>query len=121
MTCQILQSSEDGVVHARISGVMTHADQQGLEGLAKGFIDAGRKVSLLVSLEDFNGWERDEAWGDDMEFQLDYGNGIDRIAIVGEPRWKDQALMFVGKGFRDTDIEFFPPDALDAAKVWVAP
>ena len=119
MSNQILPSQEDDIVHARISGVMTLADQQALETLAKKLIDAGRKVRLLVTLADFEGWEKNEAWGDDLQFQLDYGNDILRIAIIGEHRWKDQALMFVGKGFRDTAIEFFVPDSLDAAKAWV--
>lgn len=121
MTCEIIQPGTDGVVHARISGIMTHADQLGLEDKAKELMDDGRKVRVLITLEDFDGWDRDEAWGDDMQFQLEYANEIDRIAIVGEQRWKDPALMFVGKGFRDTDIEFFLPDALDAAKAWLTP
>jgi len=119
MTHEILQCNEDGIVHARLSGAMTLADQQALEGLAKRMIDAGGKVRLLVTLEGFESWEKDSAWGDDLGFQLDYGNDIVRIAVVGDQRWKDQALMFLGKGFRDTAIEFFPPDSLAVAKDWV--
>ena len=119
MTHEILHCNEDGIVHARLSGAMTLADQQALEDLAKRLIDAGGKVRLLVTLEEFEGWEKDAAWGDDLGFQLDYGNDIVRIAVVGDQRWKDQALMFVGKGFRDTEIEFFQPDALAGAKAWI--
>ena len=119
MTHEILHSNDDGIVHARLSGAMTHADQQALEALAKRLIDAGGKVRLLVTLEGFEGWQKDSAWGDDLGFQLDYGNEIVRIAVVGDQRWKEQALMFVGKGFRDTEIEFFRPDSLAAAKAWI--
>jgi len=41
------------------------------------------------------------------------------MAIVGEERWRDPALLFVGKGFRDTEIEFFLPEAADAAQAWL--
>ena len=119
MTHEILQNNEDGIVHARLSGTMTLSDQQALEALAKRLIDAGGKVRLLVTLEAFEGWEKDSGWGDDLGFQLDYGNEIVRIAVVGEPRWKEQALMFLGKGFRDTEIEFFQPDSLAGAKDWI--
>lgn len=119
MTHEILHSNEDGIVHARLSGAMTLADQQALEDLARRLIDAGGKVRLLVTLEDFEGWAKDSAWGDDLGFQLDYGNEIVRIAVVGDPRWKDQALMFVGKGFRATEIEYFQPDSLAGAKGWI--
>jgi hypothetical protein len=119
MTHEILHFNGDGIVHARLRGTMTLADQQALEGLAKSLIDAGGKVRLLVTLEEFEGWQKDSAWGDDLGFQLDYGNKIVRIAVVGDQRWKDQALMFVGKGFRDTEVEFFQPDSLARAKAWI--
>jgi SpoIIAA-like len=118
MTNEIIHK-DDGVVHARISKLMTLADQRALEALAKKLIDAGQKVRLLVTLEAFEGWERNEAWGDDLRFMLEYGNEIARIAIVGDEQWKDQALMFVGKGFRGTEIEFFSPGSLKAAEEWI--
>ncbi|MBC7802496.1 MAG: STAS/SEC14 domain-containing protein [Candidatus Parcubacteria bacterium] len=119
MSNQISQATEDGVVHARISGMMTLADQQALEAFAKKLIEAGQVVRVLVTLEAFEGWEKNEAWGDDLEFQLEYGDKIIRIAIVGDERWQQQALLFVGKGFRDTTIEFFPTAALKDAQTWI--
>jgi len=119
MTHEILHLNEDGIVHARLSGVMTLADQQAFEDLVKRLIDAGGKVRVLVTLEGFEGWAKDSGWGDDLEFQLEYANEIVRIAVVGDQRWKDQALMFVGKGFRDTEIEFFRPESSADAKAWI--
>ena len=119
MANEIIQSNEGDVVHARISKVMTVADQRALEVFAKRLIGAGRTIRLLVILEDFEGWERSEAWSDDLEFQLEHGNEIARIAIVGDEQWRDPALLFVGKGFRSTHIEFFPADALETAEAWI--
>ena len=59
MTHEILHFNEDGIVHARLSGAMTHADQQALEDLARKLIDAGGKVRLLVTLEEF---DKDLSW-----------------------------------------------------------
>ncbi len=119
MTHEFLQPSPDGIVQARLSGTMTPADQQAFEELAKRLIDAGGKVRLLVTLEGFEGWEKGADWGDDLEFQFEYGNEILRIAVVGDRLWKEQALVYLGKGFRDTEIEFFHLDALATAKAWV--
>jgi len=119
MAHDIIQANEDGVVHARISGVMTPDDQHALEGLAVRLIDAGQTILLLVTLENFEGWKKDPAWADDLDFQASHGNAIARIAIVGDPRWRDDACLYVGKGFRRTDVEFFAPDGLDAAKAWL--
>ena len=119
MTNEILGPAEDGIIHARISGTMTLADQHALESLAKTLIDAGQEVRLLVTLDSFEGWEQDPAWGDELEFQFEYGNKIASIAIVGDERWKDQSLLYVGKGFRSTAIEFFPVGSLGAANAWL--
>ena len=80
MTTEITQADEEGVVHARISGVMTPADQQALEGLARRLINAGLTLSLLVTLEEFEGWKRDPAWEDDLDFIASHGNAVARIA-----------------------------------------
>lgn len=119
MAHDIIQAHDDGFVHARISGVMTPADQHALEGVARRRIEAGQTLSLLVTLEDFEGWNKDPAWAEDMEFQASHGNAIARIAIVGDRRWRDDACLFVGKGFRRTDVGFFEQDQLDNAKEWL--
>lgn len=119
MAHHIIQANADGVVHARISGVMTRGDQHAMDDLAKRLIDAGQMVSLLVTLEDFEGWKKDPAWADDLDFQASHGNDIARIAIVGDPRWRDDACLFVGKGFRRTKVAFFEHDPLDTAREWL--
>lgn len=119
MTHEILQTEVGGVVRARISGLMTLSDQRALEAFAKTVIEAGHDVRVVVSLEAFEGWERSEAWDDDLQFQFEYGSKLERIAVVGDDRWREQALVFVGKGFRDTEIEFFPTAASEAAESWI--
>ena len=115
-----MKPGKGGIVHARISGELAPADQKMLEGLASRLIDDGNQVSLLVTLDAFDGWKKDPGWDeDDLGYQLEYANRIVRMAIVGEERWRDPALLFVGKGFRDTEIEFFAPDAADAAQAWL--
>jgi hypothetical protein len=115
-----MKPGKGGIIHARISGELAPADQKMLEGLASRLIDDGNQVSLLVTLDAFDGWKKDPGWDeDDLGYQLEYANRIVRMAIVGEERWRDPALLFVGKGFRDTEIEFFLPEAADAAQAWL--
>lgn len=120
MAHEIIQASDDGVVHARITGVMTPDDQHALEGAARRLLDAGQTISLLVTLENFDGWKKDPAWADDLDFQASHGNDIARIAIVGDPRWRDDAFLYVGKGFRRTGVAFFAPEDMGAAKAWLS-
>lgn len=119
MANQILRKEGDNVVRACISKFMTVADQKALEAVAKKLIDDGQKIRVVVTLTDFHGWELNDGWGDDLDFSFEYGDKIEVIAIVGEEKWRQQALLFVGKGFRRTRIEYFSPAALKSAEDWI--
>ena len=119
MAIRIEPAGEPGLVIGRISRLMTLADQKTLEDLARAAIDEGLPARLLVALDGFEGWAPGDGWGDDLQFTADYGNRIQRVAIVGEPRWRDEALAFVGDGFRTTRVRYFPPGEYDDASAWV--
>jgi hypothetical protein len=119
MANEITQSGAGEIVHARISGVMTVADQRALDAFAGKVLDAQADVRVLVTLDDFRGWEKSGAWADDNGVQSESGHEIARIAIVGDARWQEDALLYVGKGFRATKIEFFAGDARAAAEAWL--
>jgi SpoIIAA-like len=71
-----------------------------------------REKSALVILEGFEGWERHEDWGD-VSFMMDEAQHIEKMAIVGDEKWRDHALAFTAKGFRPTVIEFFAASRLN--------
>ena len=50
-------------------------------------------VRLLFVLDGFEGWEARDNWSD-LTFYAKYSDCIDRIAIVGDERWRSEALMF---------------------------
>ena len=107
----------DNVVHVRISGEMQVDDQRALQRLVAA--TPGRPLRVLVTLEGFSGWERSDAWGDEAGFLSDRARGLARMAVVGDERWRDETLLFVGKGFRDTEIAFFPEHARREAEAWL--
>ena len=109
---------DDAVISVRVTDLLRLADQQAVQTLATELIEQGKKPRLLVVVDHFQGWERNAKW-DDVGFLVEYGDDIEKIAIVADERWKDQAFMFTGKGFRATDIEFFPLSALQQAEQWV--
>ena len=117
MACEIIRTDGAGV-YARISGVMRIADLQALQSAGMDVLKQGIKARLLVTLQDFQGWEKGEDWGD-VGFQISHGKDIERMAFVGEEKWKDDVFAFVGKGLRSTQIEFFSPSALKEADSWI--
>jgi hypothetical protein len=51
---------------------------------------------------------------------MEEGQRIEKMAIVGDEKWRDETLVFTGKGFRPTAIEFFPTSRLAEARRWLA-
>jgi len=117
MAFSLIESSDD-FLHVRVSGVMTLADQAALQNAARVLIDRGLKPRVLAVLAGFGGWAKGQDWGD-VTFLSEHGDDIARMAIVGEERWRDDALMFVAKGLRATAIEYFKPADIEGAKLWV--
>jgi hypothetical protein len=117
MACEIT-GIEDAVLYVRISGIMKLTDQQSLHTAGMKLIAKDKKVRVLVTLENFQGWEQGADWSD-VGFLITHGNDIVKIAFVGDERWKDLAFAFVGKGLRTTEIEFFSTASSKEAESWI--
>jgi hypothetical protein len=118
MALEILSQTDDALVHVRLTGVMQLADQTTLQTRAKQWIDRGLKPRVLAVIENFQGWQKGVDWGD-VTFLSTHGDDVAKIAIVGDPQWKDQAFMFLAKGLRATQIEYFAPSARAEAEAWI--
>ena len=75
-------------------------------------------VRLLFVLEGFEGWETKDDWSD-LSFYVKHGDRIERIAIVGDERWRSETLMFSAADLRKAPVEFFPAHAAEDARVWL--
>jgi hypothetical protein len=77
-------------------------------------------VRLLVVLDSLEGWDRRDNWSD-LAFYSTLGDRIERIAIVGAERWRDEALMFAAADLRRAPVEFFAgsPGEIGAARAWL--
>ena len=76
-------------------------------------------LRLLFVLEGFDGWESQDDWGD-LTFYVRHGDSIERIAIVGDERWRGGALMFASADLRKAPVAFFPTHELVTARTWLA-
>ncbi len=117
MACEII-GTDGAVLSIRISGIMKLSDQQSLQAAGMELMAKGGKLRLLIALVDFQGWEKGVDWGD-VGFLMSHGDDITKMAIVGDEKWKDQVFAFVGKGFRKTEIEFFPSSSMKQAESWL--
>jgi hypothetical protein len=110
-------STPDGIFTAQITGVMTPADLDQLQRAAAAWITTHDHPSFLIIATHFAGWSPGD-WND-IAFRLKFDRQIKRIAIVSDPRWTDEILMFVGQGLRRVDIQHFAPANLSGARQWL--
>jgi SpoIIAA-like len=106
------------VLTVKVSGTLTEPELTSMQASAARIVSTGGRWRVLVLTENFAGWERGGSWND-FSFS-DSDASIERMAIVGDRKWEDLALIFTAKGLRSFPIEFFPPDKLAAAQDWLA-
>ena len=107
------------LLQLKVRGMLKKADYDRIIQIAKEAIEREGKVHALIILEAFEGWERHEDWGD-VSFMSEQGRHIEKMAIVGDEKWQDDALAFTAKGFRATVVEFFTPSRLSEARTWLS-
>jgi hypothetical protein len=73
---------------------------------------------VLVLAEFFSGWGKEGDWGD-LKFMYEYDPYIEKIAIVGDAKWRDLSYAFTARGLRPIPIEYFEADQEAAARRWL--
>ena len=117
MPVEIIDASGK-LLQIRIRGMLEKADHERVIQIAKEAIAREGKIRGLIIAEGFEGWARHEDWGD-VSFMMEEGQHIEKMAVVGDEKWRDDALAFTAKGFRPTAIEFFALSRLDEARRWL--
>jgi hypothetical protein len=113
---RINENSEYDTV--RVSGLLTWKEFEQLHESIDDPPEPGRKINTLVLLDRFEGWDRSESWGE-LRY-VDRNEAIlKKVAIVGEPKWRDQWELFMFKGLSPINTEYYAPDELDLARVWL--
>lgn len=112
-------SQTDGIVTVKITGLFTYQDQLALQKETGDLMSEQVKTSVLTIFEDFQGWSKDDKWAD-VSFQEKSDPYIKKMALVGEHKWEELALMSVSAGFRSFPVEYFQPNELELAKAWLS-
>jgi SpoIIAA-like len=117
MPVEIIDASGK-LLELRIRGMLKKADYDRIIWAAKEAIAREGKIRALTIADGFEGWDRHGDRGD-VSFMNQQGQHIEKMAVVGDEKWRDDALAFTAKGFRPTAIEFFPPSRMSEARIWL--
>jgi hypothetical protein len=100
-----------------VRGRLTEAELSEAQRAGTKAIASMDRVRIVVVVEDFEGWQKGADW-DDMSFQMENDSKIERMALVGDRKWKELVLAFVGNGLREFPIEYFAPGQMAEARAW---
>jgi hypothetical protein len=114
-----ISKETNGNIVITISGVLLYQDLIKIQNTAKGMLSSGVKANCLILAKDFNGWAKEGNWGD-LRFMYQSDPFLNKIAVVGQGKWKDELLMFLGKGFRKAVVKFFFPEEENDARSWLS-
>ena len=113
-----LQQEEGNVRVLQVAGILKKSEFDAVITAEAEQWAPQTRVKLLVLAEGFQGWERNEDWGD-LTFFMKHGDQIDKIAIVADPKWETELLIFAAAGFRRAPVKFFPSRQIRSARAWL--
>lgn len=109
-----------GLAVIRASGVLERAEADAVKQRVIAVIHQQGRVNVLIVIEvGFSNLEEFADWNDDHDDEF-IQKHVGRLAIVGDLKWRDIALLFFLKGFLPFPIEFFKTGQEDFAKTWLA-
>ncbi len=114
-----MQHERDNVYRVELGGRLRKLDLDSCQEQLVGEIGRIGPIRLLFVLQEFEGWEHSSNWND-LSFYIGYGDHIERIAIVGPERWRDETMMFAAADLRRAPVKFFNGDTLDSARLWLS-
>ena len=107
------------VVRLEIGGRLTRAEFARSEADLARQLEHTHTAKLLCIVHGFEGWESRSDWND-LSFYMKHGDAIERIAIVGDERWRSELLMFAAADLRRAPVEFFAEHDVAAARSWLS-
>jgi hypothetical protein len=109
----------DGIVTIAVRDKLAQSELLAAQQAIAGIIREQGKIRILVRAEQFAVWERGEEWND-FSFQAEHDDDIEKMAIVGDEKWKKLTLVFTAKGLRKFPIRYFLTEEIEKAHGWLA-
>jgi hypothetical protein len=117
-TAHVDEEVRGKVLEVHLHGKLGREDYDNFVPETERLIREYGKISILVEMHDFHGWDGGALW-EDMKWDVRHFKDIERLAIVGENTWQRRMTSFC-KPFTTAEVRYFEPDELEEARAWVA-
>ena len=108
----------ENVLSVRVTGQLTRVTYESLASLVQQHVHRHGKIRVLMEWRAFCGWADEGDWKD-VEIDPEHWIGVERVALVGEPKWA-LAMAVLCRLLTSATIRHFDRESLDAAVTWVA-
>lgn len=115
---QLLEKSSGNIIGTRISQALTKEDYETLVPIWEEAIQKYGKIRMLWQMDDFKGWSP-EALVEDLKFDFQHNQQVERLAIVGQSWWESWMTNVTDLIFPKTDARYFDASQLQEAWDWV--
>lgn len=117
MSVVMQHMTHDGYVEIHASGKLDRQDYEAMAPEIEQLIREEGKLRVVFVLDDFHGWTAGGLW-EDLKFDVQHFNDVDRLAIVGERKWHER-MAGICRIFTTADVRYFDHDDLEEARQWV--
>ncbi len=118
MSIKLNEENGGKVVVVYVSGKLVKADYEHFVPEFERLVRQHGKVSVLVDMTGFHGWEAAAMW-EDTKFAVKHFTDIERAAMVGDKKWQHVMVMFC-KPFTKATVRYFDHADEAAARKWLA-
>ncbi|MGV6857762.1 MAG: STAS/SEC14 domain-containing protein [bacterium] len=114
---QFIPVQDENIFSVRATGKLGHGDYASFLPELERQIKRYGKISLFMELDDFFGWDL-SAISDEMRWELEHGDNLEKVAIVGDKAWQ-RWMTLMAKPFTSAEVRYFPRDEAQEAWEWL--
>ncbi len=113
---EILDDTKNGIVRVALVGEIQAIDYEVSAPTFMKIIQTRRPLRLLLDWTRLSGWSHD-AESQVFFFRVRHRGDIERVAIIGESKWRSAATDF--KTIVDTEVRLYDTGSEDEAVRWL--
>ena len=113
---EILDDTENGIVRVAYVGEIQPTDYEVIDPIFEKIIKTRQPLRLLFDWTRFSGWSQ-ESESQGFWYRIQHRGDIERIAVVGEPKWHSAVTEF--DNIVDAEVRSYDTRSEDEAVRWL--
>lgn len=112
--------AEGSHITVKVFGLLKPAEQVHVQHKLANYLRRTEGAKILLNAEEFEGWEKTDEWANlSISFPLRVDSHVARMAVISDPKWEEELLMFLGEGHREFAIRRFDIAEAQKAQQWL--